>query len=55
MNRISASTAAFAAAFLLVGFGARAAESTCVKCHTDDATMQRLFVAPPLAASEGEG
>jgi len=43
------------AAFTLFGIGAFAVDSSCVKCHTSDATMKELFVPPTLAASEGEG
>jgi hypothetical protein len=29
--------------------------STCVKCHTDDATLKTLFIPPSIPVSEGEG
>jgi hypothetical protein len=45
----------FVSAFALLGLSAYAADSSCVKCHTDAATMKTLFVPPVLAASEGEG
>jgi hypothetical protein len=32
-----------------------AAESACVKCHTDDATLKTLFTPPTQAEGEGEG
>jgi hypothetical protein len=49
------------AALALAGFGSvavlgvAAAESSCVKCHTNDATIKSLFVAPAQSSSEGEG
>jgi hypothetical protein len=32
-----------------------AAESACVKCHTDEATLKTLFTPPTLPDAEGEG
>jgi hypothetical protein len=29
--------------------------NTCVKCHTDDATLKTLFIPPSIPISEGEG
>lgn len=41
---------------LLSGGFANAADSGCVKCHTDDATLKALFKPPSgPASSEGEG
>jgi len=41
---------------LLSGGFAVAADSGCVKCHTDDATLKALFIPPSgPASSEGEG
>jgi hypothetical protein len=41
---------------LLSGGFANAADSGCVKCHTDDATLKSLFKPPSgPASSEGEG
>lgn len=57
MKRSTTALAALAlAGFGAIGaMGAAAAESTCVKCHTDDATMKSLFVPPAQVESEGEG
>ena len=30
-------------------------DSSCVRCHANDAVMKGLFVPPVLASSEGEG
>lgn len=30
-------------------------ESTCVKCHTDEAALKSLFKPPKISAEEGEG
>jgi hypothetical protein len=46
---------AAAAALALLGWGVYAAESSCVGCHTNAATMKSLFVPPVQVASEGEG
>lgn len=43
------------AVLAIAGFGAHAAESGCVGCHTSDATMKSLFVPPVLPEAEGEG
>jgi hypothetical protein len=32
-----------------------AAESACVKCHTNDATLKTLFTPPTQTEGEGEG
>jgi|BarGraNGADG00312_1021997.scaffolds.fasta_scaffold410567_1 hypothetical protein len=41
---------------LLSGGFAVAADSGCVKCHTDAATLKALFIPPTgPASSEGEG
>lgn len=31
------------------------AQSGCVTCHADEASLKRLFAPPKAAASEGEG
>ena len=46
---------AMAACFVFAAIGTFAAESSCVTCHTSDATMKTLFVPPVLAEAEGEG
>jgi hypothetical protein len=45
----------FVAALALSGFGAYAAGTGCVACHTSAETMKSLFVPPVLAEAEGEG
>lgn len=44
-------------ALLLLAGGAlsAAAESGCVGCHGDEASLKKLFVPPKATASEGEG
>lgn len=54
-------TATSARALLLLAmFGAgaltaHAAGSSCLNCHTNEATMQRLVVPPSGGSAEGEG
>ncbi len=57
MKRSASALAALAlAGFGVLGvLGAGAAESSCVKCHTNDATIKSLFVPPAQGSSEGEG
>jgi hypothetical protein len=43
------------AVLAFLGWSACAAESSCVGCHTNPATMKSLFVPPAQTASEGEG
>jgi hypothetical protein len=43
------------AVLALLGWGAYAAESGCVGCHTNAATMKSLFVPPVQTVSEAEG
>jgi hypothetical protein len=50
MNRMTA-----IAVLALLGWGAYAADSSCVGCHTNESTMQALFVPPVMIASEAEG
>jgi len=40
---------------LLGASAAVAAESSCVKCHTEEGTLKSLFVPPTATAEEGEG
>lgn len=44
--------------FAMFGAGAltaHAAASSCLACHTNEATMQRLVVPPSGGSAEGEG
>lgn len=54
-------TATSARAMLIVAFfGAGAvstfaADSSCLSCHTNTATMQKLVAPPVIGSAEGEG
>ena len=39
----------------LLSLPAWGADSSCVKCHTDEAALKSLFKAPKIEAGEGEG
>jgi mono/diheme cytochrome c family protein len=44
------------ALFLLIAGPLHAlAQSGCIGCHTDEATLKKLFVPPKAGPSEGEG
>jgi len=56
MNTATSARAMFLLAF--AGFGAltaHAAGSSCLACHTDEATMKRLVIPPSGGSAEGEG
>jgi cytochrome c553 len=43
-------------AFFGIGaLAAHAAATSCVECHTNEATMQKLVVPPSGGSAEGEG
>ncbi len=46
---------AFAAAALFAGLGLNAAQSSCVTCHTSDASIKALYLPPSVSATEAEG
>lgn len=41
--------------FALNTFTIYAAESSCIGCHSNEATMKKLVVVPSNSSAEGEG
>ncbi len=56
MNTATSARAMLVFAFFGAGaLTAHAAGSSCLECHTNEATMQRLVVPPAGGSAEGEG
>ncbi len=48
-------TLLFAAGLFVAGMAAQAADSSCLTCHANDATMKALYLPLTVAATEAEG
>ena len=56
MNMATSARASLIVALFAAGaFSAHAAGSSCLECHTNEATMKRLVVPPSGGSAEGEG
>ena len=56
MNTATSARAMLVLAFFGAGaLTANAAGSSCLVCHTNEATMQKLVVPPSGGSAEGEG
>ncbi len=56
MNKATVTRAMLLVAFFGIGaLSAYAANSSCIECHTDAATMQKLVKPPQVGSAEGEG
>ncbi len=56
MNTATSARAMLVLAFFGIGaLAAHAATSSCVNCHSNETTMQKLVVPPSGESAEGEG
>ncbi len=56
MNKATVNRAMLLAAFFGIGaLSAYASDSSCIGCHTNAATMQKLVKPPQAGSAEGEG
>jgi hypothetical protein len=56
MNKAAATRSLLLVAFFgLCALSAYAANSSCIECHTNAATMQKLVKPPQVGSAEGEG